>query len=276
MLTWIAPFAAQLPKLTIFSAVDILVTAFLIYQFLTILRGRRAANVLIGLGVLVALYVTSLAANLELLRTVLQTIAPYTPLGLILMFQQEIRRMLARLGRQGWFGFGTRLKRREFVEEILLAADQLSRTRTGALIVLERDIGLRTFIESGVALDSLVSRDLLLAIFYPKAALHDGAAIIQNDRIAAAACFLPLSGNTALASTMGTRHRAGIGVTEEADCLAIIVSEETGQMSVAEGGEIARDLTLADVEARIVAHLGGKGRPAAHAAPAAAETVRES
>lgn len=275
MLTWIAPFAAQLPKLTIFSAVDILVTAFLIYQFLTILRGRRAANVLIGLGVLVALYVTALAANLELLRTVLQNIAPYTPLGLILMFQQEIRRMLARLGRQGWFGFGTRLKRREFVEEVLLAVDQLSRTRTGALIVLERDIGLRTFIESGVALDSLVSRDLLLAIFYPKAALHDGAAIIQNDRIAAAACFLPLSGNTALASTMGTRHRAGIGVTEESDCLAIIVSEETGQMSVAEGGEISRDLTLAEVEARIVEHLGGKARPVANPAPTA-ETVRES
>lgn len=276
MLTWIEPFAAQLPKLTVFSAVDILITAFLIYQFLSILRGRRAANVLIGLGVLVALYVTALAANLELLRTVLQTIAPYTPLGLILMFQQEIRRMLARLGRQGWFGFGTRLKRREFVEEILLAIDQLARTRTGALIVLERDIGLRTFIESGVALDALVSRDLLLAIFYPKAALHDGAAIMQNDRIAAAACFLPLSGNTSLASTMGTRHRAGIGVTEESDCLAIIVSEETGQISVAEGGEIDRELTLAKVESRILAHLGGKGRPATQPTSAAAETVRES
>lgn len=276
MLTWIEPFAAQLPKLTVFSAVDILITAFLIYQFLSILRGRRAANVLIGLGVLVALYVTALAANLELLRTVLQTIAPYTPLGLILMFQQEIRRMLARLGRQGWFGFGTRLKRREFVEEILLAIDQLARTRTGALIVLERDIGLRTFIESGVGLDALVSRDLLLAIFYPKAALHDGAAILQNDRIAAAACFLPLSGNTSLASTMGTRHRAGIGVTEESDCLAIIVSEETGQISVAEGGEIDRELTLAEVESRIVAHLGGKGRPATHPTTAATETLRES
>lgn len=276
MLTWIEPFAAQLPKLTVFSAVDILITAFLIYQFLSILRGRRAANVLIGLGVLVALYVTALAANLELLRTVLQTIAPYTPLGLILMFQQEIRRMLARLGRQGWFGFGTRLKRREFVEEILLAIDQLARTRTGALIVLERDIGLRTFIESGVGLDALVSRDLLLAIFYPKAALHDGAAILQNDRIAAAACFLPLSGNTSLASTMGTRHRAGIGVTEESDCLAIIVSEETGQISVAEGGEIDRELTLAEVESRIVAHLGGKGRPATHPTAAATETLRES
>lgn len=276
MPNWIEPLAAQLPKLTVFSAVDILVTAFLIYQFLSILRGRRAANVLIGLGVLVGLYVTALAANLELLRTVLQTIAPYTPLGLILMFQQEIRRMLARLGRQGWFGFGTRLKRREFVEEILLATDQLSRTHTGALIVLERDIGLRTFIESGVALDAVVSRDLLLAIFHPKAALHDGAAIIQNDRIAAAACFLPLSGNTSLASTMGTRHRAGIGVTEESDALALIVSEETGQISIAEGGEIQRELTLAEVEVRLVAHLGGKDRQSGTSSARRPETVEES
>jgi diadenylate cyclase len=263
MLTWMAPLAAQLPKLSIFSLVDILVTAFLIYQFLTILKGRRAANVLVGLGVLVGMYVVAFAANLELLRTVLQTIAPYTPLGLILMFQQEIRRMLARLGRQGGFGFVTRLKRREFVEEILLAVEQLSRMRTGALIVLERDIGLRTFIESGVSLDAIVSRDLLMAIFHPKAALHDGAVIIQNDRVAAAACFLPLSSNTALASTMGTRHRAGIGVTEDSDCLAIVVSEESGQLSVAEGGEMQRDLTLSELETRIVAHLRGTDHRAA-------------
>ncbi len=252
----------HLPKLTPVAAIDIFVTAVLIYQFLSILRGRRAANVLVGLGVLLALYLAALAANLELLRAVLQTLAPYTPLGLILMFQQEIRRMLARMGQQGWTGFGARLKRREFVEEILLAMDALSKTKTGALIVIEKDIGLRTFVESGVALDAVVSRDILLAVFFPKAALHDGAVIVQNDRIAAAACFLPLSGNPALASTMGTRHRAGIGVTEESDCIALIVSEETGQLSVAVAGEIERDLTLADVDARIAAHLGGKAREA--------------
>ena len=184
--------------------------------------------------------------------------------------------MLARLGRQGWFGFSTRLKRREFVEEILLAADQLARTHTGALIVIEHDIGLRTFIESGVALDAVVSRDLLLAIFHPKAALHDGAAIIQGDRIAAAACFLPLSGNTALASSMGTRHRAGIGVTEESDCLAIIVSEETGLIKTAEGGEISRELSLADLETCITTHLGGRNRPAAPRPVANPQAARES
>ena len=162
---------------------------------------------------------------------------------------------------------GHRLRRREFVEEILLALDQLSRTRTGALIVIERDIGLRTFIESGVLLEAVVSRDLLLSVFHSGNALHDGAVIIQGERIAAAACFLPLSMNPALMSTLGTRHRAAIGVTEEADCLAIVVSEETGRISVASFGEIEGDVTLERVSVRLTEHLGGSERPAMPAVP---------
>ena len=124
------------------------------------------------------------------------------------------------------------------------------------MIVIERDIGLRTFIESGVRLDSQISRDLLLSIFLQGTALHDGAVIVQKDRIAAAACFLPLSVSPAVASTMGTRHRAGIGITEETDCLSLIVSEETGKISIAAFGEIESDVTIERVDERISLHFG--------------------
>src|SRR5207244_11248390 len=129
---------------------------------------------------------------------------------------------------------------REYASEILLAVEQLAAQEAGALIVLERDIGLRTFIESGVRMESLISRDLLLSIFTPGLPLHDGAVIVQKDRIAAAACFLPLTTNPALSQQLGTRHRAAIGITEETDCFSIVVSEETGRISVAVAGELAQ------------------------------------
>lgn len=260
MQTLFAPILYSLPKLTLIAIVDIILTAALIYQFLIITKGRRAAHVLAGISILVLAYIGALMGNLEMLRTILATMAPYTAVGLIVMFQVEIRRALARIGRRGWFGFGSRLKRREFVEEILLAMEQLSRTKTGALIVLERDIGLRTFIESGVSLDSVVSRDLLLAIFHSGGALHDGAVIIQNERIAAAACFLPLSMNPTLMSKLGTRHRAAIGISEDTDSLALVVSEETGTISAAILGEIKRELTLAQLDEIIAVHMGAKTR----------------
>jgi diadenylate cyclase len=132
----------------------------------------------------------------------------------------------------------------------------MSQDRVGALIVLERDIGLRTFVESGVRLDADITRDLLLSIFRPGAALHDGAVIIQKDRIAAAACFLPLSTNPSLSGTLGTRHRAAIGITEETDCLCLIVSEETGWMSIAAGGELEPNLNAKEVDILINRHFG--------------------
>jgi diadenylate cyclase len=255
----LAVFQSTFAKLTVFAIVDILITAFLVYQFLLIVKGRRAAQVLVGLSILAALYLVALLANLDLLRTLLAAIAPYTAFGILVMFQSEIRRILAQLGRRGWVGFSGRLKHREFVEEILSAVEQLAKARTGALIILERYAGLRSFVESGVALDAVVSADLLLAIFEPKGPLHDGAVIVQqNERIAAAACFLPLSMSASLMSTMGTRHRAGIGVTEESDALALIVSEETGAISVAAFGQLQRDLKLSEIGPIIAAHLGGR------------------
>jgi len=234
---------AQLPRLTITAVVDILVVAFLIYQFILIVRGRRSAPVLVGVALLVLTYLLAVAFHLDLLRTILAALAPYTIFALIVMFQSELRRLLARLGRRRAFG-ASPMERRELADEILLAVSQLSQQQVGGLIVIERNIGLRTFIESGVAVDGRLSRDLLVCIFYPGGLLHDGAVIIQGDRIAAAACFLPLTTNPALSSQLGTRHRAAIGVTEEADCLSIVVSEETGRISLTAGGEIELNVTL--------------------------------
>lgn len=247
-----------LPRLTVVSVVDIILVSVLIYQFLMMIRGRRAAPILIGMGILGGSYAIAVIAQLELLRSVLAALAPYTAFAVIVMFQSELRRMLARIGRTQFRVFGNRLQRREVSQEILLAVSKMASVKTGALIVIERDVGLRTFVESGVPLDAAISRDLLLAIFEPGAALHDGAVIIQGDRIAAAACFLPLTMNPHLMKELGTRHRAAIGITEEADCLALIVSEETGKISIAAFGEIETDLPLKRVEERLASHARRK------------------
>jgi len=263
MILRILPFPVQVPRLNLVAALDILLVAFLIYQFFLLIRGRRAAQLLVGIGVFVLAYVASLEFGLKLLRSILATVVPYFAFALIVLFQTEIRRALIRIGRRRWWGFGGRLERLEAADEILLAVARLSEQKIGALIVVERDNGLRTFIESGVALDANLSRDLLLSIFQPGGALHDGAVIIQKNRIAAAACFLPLSMNPALSRKLGTRHRAAIGITEEADCLAIVVSEETGRISVAAFGEMEQGVTLRRADELFVRHFGRRRRGAA-------------
>ncbi len=239
------------PKFTITSLIDIFAVALLIYQFIAIVRGRRAAHVLTGLWVLVVIYLIAVWAHLDLLRSVLANLAPYTAIALIVMFQSEIRRLLARIGKARWLGLGGQLERREIYDEIILAVEQMVEMKTGALIVVEQEIGLRTFVESGVALDSFVSRDLLCSIFHSGGALHDGAVIVQGNRIAAAACFLPLTMNPQLQRRLGTRHRAAIGITEETDALAVVVSEETGQIAIAARGEIESDVSLDRVRERL-------------------------
>jgi diadenylate cyclase len=251
--------ARGLPRLAPAAVLDILIVAVLIYEFLMMVRGRRGAQVLLGVGVCVGLYAVAALAGLRLLRTIMDLLLPYTPLALIVIFQSEIRRALIRMGRRRWLGFGGRLQRLESSDEILLALRTLHQHRIGALIVLERDTGVRTFIESGVRLDAHLSRDLLLSIFNPGAALHDGAVIVQRDKIAAAACFLPLSMNPALARSLGTRHRAAIGITEETDCLSIVVSEQTGGISVAAFGELEQNVTLRRVDEVIAKHFSRRG-----------------
>jgi diadenylate cyclase len=249
-------FLPSIPNLTLTGVVDILAVAFLIYQALMVVRGTRAGHILIGIVMMVSLYALALWAGLEALRTVLSFIVPFLGLAIIVLFQSEIRRTLARLGRKRFFGLGGGYRAPESVNEILMAVEILAEQKTGALIVLERDIGLRTFIESGVGLEARITRDLLLCIFTPGRPLHDGAVIVQKDRIAAAACFLPLTTSPTLSRDLGTRHRAAIGITEETDCLSIVVSEETGRISVGASGELAPGLALQDVEERINRHFG--------------------
>jgi diadenylate cyclase len=269
-------FVFAIPTLTVTAVIDILAVAFVIYQLLEIVRGTRAAHILVGIMAVVITYEVAVRTGLEALRSLLALLAPYTAIAIIVLFQSEIRRTLARLGRKRLFGG---YRRPESTAEILLALSSLSREQTGALIVMERDIGLRTFIESGVRLDSAISRDLLLSIFRPGAALHDGSVIIQKDRIAAAACFLPLSVNPAFSTKTGTRHRAGIGITEETDCLALIVSEETGLISVAAFGDIESGVTTERVDERIQQHFGVQQRkltmPGRPLSPPAVPSKRE-
>lgn len=256
----------DLPPITITAAIDILIVAALIYQFLLIIRGRRAVHVLLGLGVLALIYGLAVWAKLDLLRTILATLAPYTPIALIVMFQAELRRALARLGRRPFLGV-SQIERRELSQEVVLAVARMSQNKVGALIVVERKIGLRTFVESGVNLDAAVSRDLLCSIFYPGGALHDGAVIIQGDRITAAACFLPLTTNPLLLSELGTRHRAALGISEESDCIAVVVSEETGRVSVAAFGEIEMDVPLERVEQLLSERLDHRDKRSVAAPP---------
>jgi diadenylate cyclase len=248
-------FLESLPEVNPFAILDVLLVTFLLYQFFMIIRGRRAVPIITGVLMLLGVYVLAVFTGLGLLRTILEIVAPYSVFALIVMFQSDIRRLLARMGQRRFFT-GQSLSKRDTGAEITLTLDALSRKKTGALIVLEGEIGLRTFIESGVPIDGYLSRDLLLSVFHPGTALHDGAAIVQGDRIAAAACFLPLSTNPRIMSTLGTRHRAAIGVTEETDCLALVVSEETGRISVAHAGKIKTGFTLTEVEKRIAEHNG--------------------
>jgi diadenylate cyclase len=226
-----------------FTVIDILLVALIIYEVLVMIRGTRAAPMLAGLAAVVAAFYLARIGELVTLNWLVSHLLPYVVFALIVVFQSEIRHVLSDVGRRVSFLRGN-AQEGDAYDDIVLAANLFSQHQTGALMVIEREIGLRTYIESGVAMDAKLSYDLLATIFRPSAPLHDGAVIIQKDRLAAAACFLPLSMNPVLSTQMGTRHRAGIGITEETDAIAVIVSEESGAISMAVGGKIERDLTV--------------------------------
>ena len=245
------PSLSDIPRLSMTSVLDILVVAFLVYEFLKLIKGTRAIPMLVAV---VMLGVAFWIAHVEALKTVdwlITTLLPYAIFALIVVFGAEIRHALARLGRRLSAGRGGAFHGPDSYEDIVLAANHFSQTVCGALIVIEREIGLRTFIESGVPLDANLSFDLLVTIFRPSAPLHDGAVIVQKGRIAAAACFLPLSMNPVLSTQFGTRHRAAIGITEETDAISVVVSEETGSISIAVGGQIERDITVEYLRERL-------------------------
>jgi len=242
--------AGSWPHLTMISVIDILLVALIIYEFLALIRGTRAALILVGVSVVILAFYFSRVGQLTTLNWLISRVLPYAAFALIVIFAPEIRQALARLGRRLTFA-RTSDSAVDAYDDIVMATNLFSQNQTGALIVIEREIGLRTYVESGVALDAQLSYDLLATIFRPSAPLHDGAVIIRGDRISAAACFLPLSMNPVLSTQLGTRHRAGIGITEETDAIAVIVSEETGSISLAVAGTIERDITVEQLRDRM-------------------------
>jgi diadenylate cyclase len=241
---------SHISTISVISVVDIVLVAILIYQFLALVRGTRAAPMLVGVAALGLAFYFARLGELRTLNWLLSTLLPYVVFALIVVFQVEIRHGLANLGsRISLMRSSSSVA--DVYDDIVLAANLFSQNQTGALIVIEREIGLRTYIESGVSLDARLSYDLLATLFRPSAPLHDGAVIVQRDRIAAAACFLPLSMNPVLSTQLGTRHRAAIGITEETDAVAVIISEETGTISIAVAGSIERDLSVERLRERL-------------------------
>jgi uncharacterized protein (TIGR00159 family) len=246
MMPWLNELL-QRPSLSVewWDVLDIAIVSFLIYELLLLIRGTRAVQMAIGGGFLIGLFFLSRWLHLETVNWLIRNLAGYVVFAVIVLFQSDIRRALAHFGRAPFVRHLTKTIEGEedIVEELVVACTSLAARRIGAIVVIEREIGLRNYIEGGIPLDATVTYDLLASIFQPGSPLHDGAVIIQGERIAAAACFLPLSVNPRLSKDLGTRHRAALGLTEENDALAIVVSEETGTISLVTGGGIERGLT---------------------------------
>ncbi|MFN0119820.1 MAG: diadenylate cyclase CdaA [Blastocatellia bacterium] len=229
------------------AVVDILVVAFLIYEILALLRGTRAVQMISGLVLIVLLYQLSIWLGLTTLQWLLRNIVIYVGFGVIVLFQREIRGALLHFGRNLRMPFWKARRRatvhqQHWYDDVVLATTSLASHKIGALLIFERDVGLRPYIESGVRMDARLTYDLLVTIFNPNTPLHDGAAIVSGNRIAAASCFMPLTQNPRISREMGTRHRAAIGITEDSDAFSVIVSEETGVISFAISGAILRNL----------------------------------
>jgi diadenylate cyclase len=240
------------PPISWWDLLDILVVSILIYEVLKLIRGTRAVQMALGGGVLIALLYGSRWAHLETLNWLIRNIAGYIVFAFIVLFQSDIRRALAHFGRAPFFRYFAKAESAaESIEELAVATSMLSSQRIGAIIAIERQVGLRNYIEGGIPLDAVLTYDLLQTIFLPQSPLHDGAVIVQEDRVAAAACFLPLTVNPKLSKQLGSRHRAAIGLTEENDSVAIVVSEETGNVSIVVDGQIERGLTSEELRARL-------------------------
>jgi len=250
-MSWLTALLRR-PAIGWWDLVDIFVVSALIYELLKLIRGTRAVQMALGGGVLVALFYGSRWGHLETVNWLIRNLVGYLVFAVIVLFQSDIRRALAHLGRAPFFRYFAKPESaEESIEELVVAAGLLSAQRIGAIIALERQIGLRNYIEGGIPLDAVLTYDLLLSVFQPSSPLHDGAVIVQDDRVAAAACFLPLTVNPKLSKELGSRHRAAIGLTEENDSVAIVISEETGGVSVVADGDIERGFDADGLRARL-------------------------
>jgi len=243
------------------SVADVVLVFFVVYGVLKLLRGTRAAPMAAAIGVFAFLYWLAIYEGLTTLEFVLRGALLYIGVAIIVLFQTEIRQALITLGNRFRVPF-TRRHRGQFgqsiYDEIVLAATTLASTKTGALIVIERNVGLKGIVDAGVSLDAELGYDLIVSIFNPASPLHDGAFIVRGDRIAAASCFLPLSVNPLTAKELGTRHRAALGITEDSDAVAIVVSEETGLVSFVRRGRIKRALDATRLRAAIYKEIEGQ------------------
>ncbi|HXX56640.1 MAG TPA: diadenylate cyclase CdaA [Thermodesulfovibrionales bacterium] len=224
-------------QIRLWDIIDIVLVAIILYRFLLIIKGTKAVQMLIGLGVLLLASLLSGYFELYTVNWMIQSLWVQIVIVLVVLFQPEIRRALAQMGEARFFQF-TSAEELKSLDEIVKAAVALANRKIGALMVIERDTSLKDFVEMGTLLDAKVSREILMTIFHPTSPIHDGAVVIRGNRIVAAGCFLPISLNTEVSKALGTRHRAGIGLTEETDAIALIVSEETGNIAVAISGKL--------------------------------------
>ena len=266
-------------RMTWNDVLDIVIVAVIIYQVLVLLRGTRGAQMALGIIVITVFYYLSRRWHLETVQWILTNLLPFFFLAIIIIFQAEIRRGLASIGKNPFWRALSPMRISDVYDEIVLTVTALSTLRIGGLIVLERKIGLKNYIESGIALEARLSYDLLMTIFNPHTPLHDGAVIVQRDKIAAAACFLPLTLDPQLSKELGTRHRAAIGITEETDAVTVVVSEETGIISMAVSGQIERELDGDHLKLRLyelfqLPHHPASGRLHSTAPAPAAEKSR--
>ncbi len=267
-------FNEYLPTLR--NALDIALVFIIVYVVLKLLRGTRAVPTVVGMVLLALLYWFAVAQDLATLEFVLRSAVFYIGFAIIVLFQSEIRQALIYFGNRLRFPVIRRQRGQlgdSIYDEIVLAATTLSSEKIGALIVVERNVGLRNLVDTGVPLDAKISYDLLVTIFNPSTPLHDGAVVIQNERVAAASVFLPLTKNPGVSRELGTRHRAAIGVTEGSDAVSVVVSEETGLITFVEGGQVKRNL---DTNALRGLLLGAMDVPVAEVKREPTKTMKES
>lgn len=237
------------------DALDILIVGFIVYRLLTLIKGTRAVQMIFGLGVLTLGYVLSNQLGLFATHWLFANFFDYFVFIVIVIFQDDLRRALTRIGRNPFFVSTETEDQAEMVDEILHAAFQLAHDHLGALIVIERETGLKNFMDTGSRIGARVRAEILYSIFLHQSPIHDGAVIISGQQLAAAGCFLPLSKNTDIAPNLGTRHRAAVGLTEETDALVILVSEEMGQVNWVEGGKIIHGLAEDHLKKKLVQAL---------------------
>ena len=251
---------AQNPFKLFTLILDLIIVGYIIYKFIRSARKTRVWQLLKGILLILIIMAFSEFLQLKILNYILTCFMPYGVIALIVIFQPELRRMLEQLGTNKitkYFGFEKDLatKTKEDIYKIVIAATELSKTKTGGLIVLERDIQINDIIDTGVKMEAEVSPQLLVNLFVPNTPLHDGAVIIAKNKIAAAACILPLADDKDIAKEIGTRHRAGIGVSKESDAIAVIVSEETGKISVAKEGTLIADIKEEALKNILIKHI---------------------